>query len=246
VGIDFANLLLSGPCNRACPDCIGRSIGDLPSNLGLFPLAGLGLFVRELAARGIREVSVTGTSTDPLLYRHTRELVGALRAGVPGVRLSLHTNGVLALPRMHDLNLYDRATISIPSFREETYARLAGARGVPDLAAIVERARIPLKLSTLLTEHNLAEVPEIVARARELGLRRIVLRRRRGERSPLDPFPGAVPVRSFAGNPVYELDGLEATIWDFDRTHLGCLGLFSDGEIREGYDLVLRPQARAA
>jgi len=118
----FANILLTGSCNQRCPHCIGRVLAAraLPDNLDRFPLLNLEPFLDLLVQEGIQEISLTGTNTDPQLYPHEAALLDRLRDRLPGVRLSLHTNGRLALAKIDVFNRYDRATISIPSFRPET------------------------------------------------------------------------------------------------------------------------------
>jgi len=96
---------------------------------------------------------------------------------------------------------------------------------------------IPIKISTLVTLDNRREISEIISRCKELAVRRLVLRRLYGETQPEDFFPGCAPVRLFAGNPVYDVDGLEVTVWDFARSTLRCLNLFSDGTISREYRL---------
>ena len=241
---DFANILLSGRCNLRCPDCIGRSLASLPDNLRCFPPRGLERFCRLLVRHGVTQLTVTGTNTDPQLHRHEARLVQRLRRLVPGVRLNLHTNGLLALRKIECFNSYDRATISLPSLQPETCLTMTGSARVLPLSRIVRAARIPIKISTLVTQHNLGQIPEIIERCRALGLRRMVLRLRPGDgalgRSLLD---GRRPTRWFSGNPVHDLDGLELTIWDFDRSTLRCLNLYSDGTIDTEYRL---QQGRAA
>jgi cyclic pyranopterin phosphate synthase len=243
---DFANILLSGPCNLRCPDCIGRqlpgALSILPSNLGLFPLKGLSRFTRALRAHGVTQVTLTGTNTDPQLYSHEERLLAYLRRRVPGVRVSLHTNGVLALRRIRTFNRYDRATISLPSFSPRTCRLMTGRAHVLDLERIISAACIPIKISTLVTRHNLGEIPEILARCRALGLRRVVLRKLYGQRRPgsfdlLDLFSGQAPVGRFGGQPIFRYGEMEVTIWDFSRASLRCLNLFSDGTIGTQYEL---------
>lgn len=234
----FANILLSGPCNLSCPHCIGkRWPARWPENLGQFPLAGLASFLAEVRRRGIREVSLTGVNTEPMLYACQPELLAALRTGAPGLRISLHTNGTRILREPELFNAYDRATVSLPSFRPETCLAMTGRREALDLPAILAVARIPVKISTLVTAENRAEIPEILAACRRLGVRRLVLRRLYGDTRSIDFFPDRAPVRCFAANPVYELDGLEVTVWDFDKTRLECLNLWSDGTIDTAYQL---------
>ena len=117
----FANILLAGPCNLRCPYCVGGGLTRRQSNLDAWPLAGLDRFLAALARSGTREVSLTGTDTEPLLYRHPHALVRALRTALPDVRLSLHTNGVLVLDRLDVVHLFDRVCVSMPSFEPATF-----------------------------------------------------------------------------------------------------------------------------
>ena len=246
---DFANILLSGPCNLRCPHCIGRQLARRADrdNLGRFPLAGLDRFCRARRRAGVTQVALTGTNTDPLLYRHHGQLLGYLRQHVPGVRVSLHTNGVLALGRIDRVNSYDRVCVSVPSLRPATCLPMTGRARALDLTSLARQAVVPLKVSTLVTRHNVHEVLGIVARCRDLGIRRVVLRRLHVQD---DPAAGAEPwrqvltwladlpvTRAFGGNPVLDAGGVELTLWDFRRTRLRCLNLFSDGQISSEYRL---------
>jgi cyclic pyranopterin phosphate synthase len=237
-GYDFANLLFGGPCNLACPDCIGRAPGSRwPDSLGAWPPPGLGAFLDRLRAEGVRELAFSGVNTDPLLYRPLGALIDLLRRALPGVRLSVHTNGVLALRRRRVLGRIDRLSLSLPSFRPETCRRMTGSARVLDLAAILEAVEVPIKVSVLMTEHNRQELPDLLARLAAMGIRRAVLRRRVGARDEPEPLPGLRPIGQFGGNPVYDLDGLELSVWDFERTRLACLNLMPDGGLLESYRL---------
>jgi MoaA/NifB/PqqE/SkfB family radical SAM enzyme len=94
-----------------------------------------------------------------------------------------------------------------------------------------------LKISTVITEHNINEIPSIMARCRELGISRMVLRKLYGETRRWNLFPHLEPVRYFGGNPVYDVDGMEVTLWDFSASRVQCLNLFSDGSISQEYQL---------
>ncbi len=242
----FANILFSGPCNLHCPYCIGhnQTLQAMPDNLHTFPLKGLDRFVEQLREHGITQISLTGTNTEPQLYAYESELRSILRERIPGVKISLHTNGLLVLRKIEVFNQYDRAAISFPSFQPDTYHKLTGHPQVLDLAAIVKASRIPIKVSTILTEQNIHEIPEIIARCRNLGISRIVLRKLYGETLDWPLFPHHKPTRCFGGNPVYELDGMEVTVWDFARSGVRCLNLFSDGSISAEYQLTRKNVCR--
>ena len=82
--MDFANILFAGPCNRACPWCIGKALPARVnrSNLELFPLPGLEHLVRQMRAHQIERVVFTGTVSDPQLYRHQRRLIERRRSAL--------------------------------------------------------------------------------------------------------------------------------------------------------------------
>ncbi|MCP4400188.1 MAG: radical SAM protein [bacterium] len=242
---DFANILFSGPCNLRCPYCIGhnQTLRRMPENLNRFPLAGLDAFIEDLRRHEVRQISFSGTNTDPQLYKHEAELLACLRQNIPQVKISLHSNGLLALKKGETFNLYDRACISFPSFRPEVYRAMTGVSHMLDLAAIVKAAEIPLKISTLLTEENIDEVPSLIYRCRELGIFRLVLRKQYGATRNWNLFPDRTPVRYFGGNPIYEFDGMEVTFWDFSASCVRCLNLFSDGSIGPEYQLAERKSA---
>ncbi len=111
----------------------------MPDNLHTFPLKGLDRFVEQLREHGITQISLTGTNTEPQLYAYESELRSILRERIPGVKISLHTNGLLVLRKIEVFNqYYDRAAISFPSFQPDTYHKLTGHPQVLDLAAMCE------------------------------------------------------------------------------------------------------------
>lgn len=245
---DFANVLFAGPCNRACPWCIGKLLPARVNegNLDTFPPRGLDAFVAAVNEHRVREIVFTGTTTDPQLYRHEAALLALLRERLHAdARFSVHTNGVLAVAKMDVLNRYDRVCISFPSFRPETYEKLMGSRRVPDLARIVREARIPVKVSCVVNEHNVHELAEFADECRRIGVRRLVLRRLYGETRQwtLPPWP---VTGSFKGNPVMDANGLEVTYWDFDDSRCTSLNLFPNGTLGTSYLLTETPEFRPA
>lgn len=237
---DFANILFAGPCNRRCPWCIGEQLpGSVNrNNLDEFPPRGLDALVDEVNRWGVRDVVLTGTVTDPQLYAHERALIDLLRARLhEGARLSLHTNGALALRKLDAFNAYDRATLSIPSLCSATYSRMMGATHVPDLAAIVRAATIPVKVSCVLDAPNVTELDDFLACCADMGVRRVVLRRLFGETRRWQILPGRQPVAWFKGNPVFEVLGMEVSYQDFHDATFRSLNLFADGTLGRSYRL---------
>jgi molybdenum cofactor biosynthesis enzyme MoaA len=237
---DFANILFAGPCNQRCPYCIGQQVEPALNqyNLDAFPLRNLDAFVALLRRHAVRQLIFTATITDPQLYHHEVRLIRWLREQLPRVQLSLHTNGQLALSKMDVFNLYDRATVSFPSFDPKTFEKMTGTQRMPDLAAIVRAAHIPVKVSCVLDEHNVSQVSEFLARCHEVGVRRLVFRRLYGDTRQWNVLSNLTPVRFYRHNPIYDYYDMEVTYWDFDRTTSTSLNLFSNGRISTEYHLI--------
>jgi DNA repair photolyase len=83
---DFANIF-SGKCNAGCPYCIGQKLTEkYPTNLDTYPLPWMELLISMVKKHTIPEIIFTGTTTDPLLYRHQLALLEYIQNEVPGVR----------------------------------------------------------------------------------------------------------------------------------------------------------------
>jgi molybdenum cofactor biosynthesis enzyme MoaA len=240
---DFASILLSGPCNLRCPYCIGKMLDPLrmPSNLHEFPLKGLEQFLRRVNEEGITQLSITGTNTDPQLYGFEEELLAFIRSRTgEKVQISLHTNGHLVLKNLHAFNSYDRAAISFPSFKRETCRLMTGSSRVVDLESILRLSEIPIKISTVISEHNIPEIEDHLGALKDLGIRRVVLRKLYGDRVIQNPLKDFAPRRYLMNNPIYDYGGMEVAFWHFESTRASCLNLFSSGEITESYLLERR------
>ncbi len=243
---DFANILFAGPCNLRCPYCIGRQVDPALNrdNLGDYPLKNLARLVALIHRHRITEVTFTGTTTDPQLYRHEARLLAHLRRVLPpDVRFSLHTNGRLALQKMDEFNQYQRVTVSFPSFNPATYRKLMGADSPPDLAEIVRQARVPVKVSAVLTPTNAGEFDDFLARCRDIGIKRVVYRQLHGHTRRWPMFERLAQTGSYRDNPVYNFQGMEVTFWDFQRTASRSLNLFSSGVISPHYRLTSSQEA---
>ena len=241
--MDFANILFGGPCNRACPFCIGKQLASAlrQNNLRLYPLLNQQAFVEEVRRRGIRQIVFTGTNTDPQLYRHESRLLSELRRQLPEAEFSLHSNGALALRKMEVFNQYDRVCLSIPSFDADVYGRAMGSRKVPDLGKILRMARVPVKVSCVLQETE--GLADFLGQLHDLGIERVVLRRLLGDQRPLKMPEGLRAEGSYRGNPIYRWGRMEVTYWDFKASQSTSLNLFSDGTLSEHY-LLTRSSAR--
>jgi MoaA/NifB/PqqE/SkfB family radical SAM enzyme len=247
--IDFANILFAGPCNACCPACIGRQISPHLSqnNLDEFPPRNLDKFIEMIRQENIAQVVLSGTTTDPQLYRYEARLLVLLRHSLPAAtQLSLHTNGRMALKKISLFNQYDRVSLSFPSFDAQTYRRMMGVPHPPYLAVILREARVPVKISYLVTNVNLQEIPDFLENCHRLGVRRVVFRKLFSEKRSWEEL---IPTRSvgfsargnYRGNPIYDHGGIEVTLWDFNATESTCINLFSTGQISREYKLAQTP-----
>lgn len=236
---DFANILFAGPCNRKCPWCIGKRIPSAVNvnNLDVFPPLGLDAFIELVNKQRIQQIVFTGTTTDPQLYRYEEKLIASLREALhEEAKFSVHTNGVLALKKTEVLNLYDRACISFPSFEHETYSKMMGSHRVPDLKSILQKAKIPVKVSCVIDENNASDIEGFIEECHRIGVTRLVLRKLYGEtRDWKLPMHRLEIVGSFRGNPVMDFRGMEVTYWDFDESRCTSINLFPDGTLGTSY-----------
>jgi hypothetical protein len=144
------------------------------------------------------------------------------------------------LKKMAVFNLYDRVSLSLPSFDPLIYRTMMGVPHPPDLAQILHQAQLPVKVSCLVTDANAAGMGVFLEACHALGIRRVVLRKLYGERrawEALLPWHGLCLDRrgAFRGSPVYDYNGMEVTLWDFDRAQVHSINLFSTGEISTMY-----------
>jgi oxygen-independent coproporphyrinogen-3 oxidase len=241
---EFGNILFSGPCNQKCPFCIGHQLVKTPNNLRKETLESLDEFIFLMKQSKTSKIILTGTRTDPQLYKHEENLLNRLRSDLPNTHISLHTNGLLAVPKMKTFRMYDSCTISINSFDPQTYSKLHGVKQMPNLKKILQQAsNVPIKLSCVLTEDNIHQVEEYLQTAKDLGIKRIALRHIYGDsrRWPIQAFQNKKPIKYHQSNPVYDFDGLQVTHWIFDNTSGRSLNLFSDGTLSDKYLLTKAP-----
>jgi hypothetical protein len=140
---------------------------------------------------------------------------------------------------MSVFNLYDCASISLPSFNPATYQRMMGVPNPPDLEEILRLSAIPVKISCVVSDDNTAEIGLFLKQCQETGVRRLVLRKLYGEsrswEALLPEDAAMVKTREYCGNPVYSYQGMEVTLWDFAGTESTSINLFSNGWISEAY-----------
>lgn len=255
----FGNIHLSGPCNRSCYFCIGQHMMALDGFdvLDVFPLPGLDEFVAECRRQDVGEVNLTGTNTDPLLYRHHRRLTSHLREAMPGVTLGIRTNAVADLSV---LSLYDKGSVTVCSFDPVIYRQMMGSGRPPNLGAVLELLA-DVKVNVVLGPHNTSPhnssgphssggVPDIFGTLKVLaglGVRRVNLREPYGQPHVGDPLAGVLERSGEVwGMPTYRCDNecaaggsLEVTYWDVHTVHVESVNLYASGRVSTTYPITL-------
>lgn len=242
---DFWNILFSGKCNARCPYCIGEKLGEkYPWNLDIFPPKNLEDFIALIKKYSIKEIIFTWTDTDPLLYHYQKELLEILREQTPDTRISVHTNWFLILRQLATFNLYDKATLSVPSFDEAIFQTMMGTKQkVLDLQSIWEATNIPLKVSRIVSETNntLKETSDYLENISKTRVRRIAFRKLASDTSLWKKEEKILEklwahyTCDYRWNPIYRLWETEITLWSFTKTTSDSINLFSDGSISTTY-----------
>lgn len=242
----FGNIHLSGPCNRSCYFCIGQHMMALDSYnmLDEWPLPGLDKFVEECKAKNINEVNITGSNTDPLLYKHLPKLRAYLDEHIPNLNFGLRTNGVAVLANPDNWMLFDKASISITSLNPQIYKKTMGQGVPPDITAIMKLKDIPLKVNVVLCPETVESkdvlFPDILSTIETLrrkGIRKINLREPYGQPHIGDPLKTLdfIQTGSVFGNPEYGFTNTKVVYWDVHYTEVESVNLYANGVVSTTY-----------
>lgn len=235
----FGNIHLSGPCNRACYFCIGQHMMALdPLNtLDKWPLDGFGAFISECRAKGVKEVNVTGSNTDPMLYRHTIELTQELRDLIPGCVIGIRTNGAATFTNPIAWRCYDKASVSITSLNPDIYRATMGNGEPPDVRKLMSlKPSMALKVNVVLCPESLREKDlfETLTDLARFGIQKVNLREPYGQPRIGCPIHES-PIGYRFGMPVFDWNGMEVTYWDVHYVEVESVNLYANGIVSTTY-----------
>ena len=238
----FGNIHLSGPCNRSCYFCIGQHMMDLDdrNNLDKFPLLNLNRFVYLCGIYGVSEIFVTGSNTDPMLYKHTEKLKECIKTGIPSAIFGIRTNGALVLTNPEVWRLYDKASISITSFNKDIYQKTMGQGETPELLKIMSISpNMNLKINIVLCPEILesGDLMNTLKILNSYGIKRVNLREPYGQAHIGDPLSDYMkPTKViFDTSPVYTVGDMEVTYWDVHYVGVESINLYASGNISKDY-----------
>lgn len=245
----FGNIHLSGKCNRSCYFCIGQHMKgvDPIDNLDQWPLLGMDDFLEKCEKHSVKEVNITGSDTDPMLYRHLEKLTAFLREKIPGIRLGIRTNGVLFEKNPELLSLFDKASISITSFDLHLYKQTMGQGSPPPIAKIKkEYPNLDLKINIVLCPETVAgglfqsDLHKSLVKCNILGIKRVNLREPYGQAHIGDPLSSSFESSHLTlGMPTYDFDGMLVTYWDVHYVEVESVNLYANGLVSETYPVTL-------
>lgn len=174
---------VTGACNLACRMCLVRYRPKLDRGEASFPLDRFVALLDRLPR--LEEVTLQGLG-EPLLHPDLVEMVAA--ASARGLRVGFNTNGTLLTHTKIDALLDAGPTwvhVSVDGADAETFEAIRdGARFgqvVRNLRRLVERrdarggAPPHIQLNTVLMRSNLAELPDVVRLAADIGVDRMWL-----------------------------------------------------------------------
>lgn len=243
----FGNIHLSGPCNRSCYFCIGQHMMSLDSynTLDTWPLNGLDKFVANCLRRDVHEVNVTGTNTDPLLFKHTAKLRMILEKAIPNLRLGLRTNGAVFLSRPEIVAQYDKGSVTICSADPDVYRAMMGCGDVPDIKAIIKLARtmgwIDIKANVVIGPENCSgdnpDVLKTIQKLADAGFNKINLREPYGQSHVGNPLAFRIPDAYTLGMPTYQMGGASVVYWDVHYVEVESVNLYASGHVSETYPI---------
>lgn len=244
----FGNIHLSGPCNRSCYFCIGQHMMALDrfNNLDTWPLLNLDQFADECRGRQITEVNVTGTNTDPLLYKHTSELANHLRERIPGLVLGIRTNGAAFNTSWgwERWSVYDKASITVCSLNPKIYRKMMGS-GNPPSVADMAKTKKDVKVNIVLGPENVggdtSDFINTIYSCKHAGIYEFNLREPYGQPHVGNPLKNWKPDGHHLGMPWYFLDGggtrAKVTYWDVHYCEVESVNLYANGRVSIDYPI---------
>jgi len=213
---------------------------DSYNNLDQWPLDGIDDFIEACLSRGVDEINITGSNTDPLLYRHTPALTQYLRKALPDITLGLRTNGVLTYGHEGKWACYDKGSVSVTSLYDETYRATMGRGKPPNFSMILDVSPFLPKVNIVLCPETCTDPENLLETIMGLngwGIEEINLREPYGQPHIGDPMPwlGFGQEDVLFGMPVYNYQGTNITYWDVHYVEVDSINLYASGRVSLTY-----------
>jgi hypothetical protein len=208
---------------------------DALNNLNQFPLNNIDVFINKCIEKGVQEINITGTNTDPLIYSHHRELCETLKTNIKGCKLGIRTNGVLAIEKKYVWDLYDKVSFSITSFDRAIYLKTMGKGLPPSIESIMDIVKIPIKINIVLCPEILTngDIFRTLDKLQTIGIKRVNIREPYGQ--PHIGSPLKDPYKFIYGMPCYKYYDMDVVYWDVHYVEVESINLYANGKVSEDY-----------
>jgi hypothetical protein len=210
---------------------------DPLNNLDEWPLRNFDKFIVLCGERCVSEVNLTGSNTDPLMYKHHASLTAALKEQIPNCKLGLRTNGAMAESHPEIWSLYDKASISITSFDADIYKATMGCGAPPNISALLKlKPEMPVKVNVVLCPEVMGEdIKRTLDILTDAGIKTVNLREPYGQPHLGSPLKN--PTGSRLGMPRYDWKGMDVTYWDVHYVEVESVNLYANGIVSETYPI---------
>jgi len=217
---------------------------DPINNLNQWPMPGLDEFIEQCIQKNVTDINVTGTNTDPLLYKHMWKLKNVLQSKIPDLKFGIRTNGVLFESKPEIVQLFDKGSITICSLDSDIYKKMMGNGSVPDIWKIANLAFSlgwnDIKINIVLGPENLEDLSNTLKKLSTVeGLYRVNLREPYGQSRIGNPFGTKAPDYLTMGMPTYIIDNLDVTYWDVHYVEVESVNLYANGHVSKTYPITL-------
>ncbi|WP_135354763.1 hypothetical protein [Leptospira johnsonii] len=212
------------------------------NNLDKFPLKNLDQFLIECNEKNIYEINITGSNTDPLLYKYTEQLRYKLDERIPGLIMGVRTNGA-AYSKYDLLKYYNKGSITICSTEPDIYLKMMGKGIMPDIEKFLGATYhfSELKVNIVLGPENFSngDVLNTIQILSTYGIKKFNLREPYGQPHVGDPIAyfGGRKIKEIYGMPTYEVCGSEVVYWDVHYVEVESINLYANGNISYDYPI---------
>jgi hypothetical protein len=208
--------------------------------LDKFPLDGLDEFVKQCQEKGITEINMTGSNTDPMLYQHTEKLKTYLLERIPKLFFKIRTNAVKN--DLELLKLYNGGSITICSFDKEIYKQMMGQGTPPNIEKLLQATKhwTDFKVNIVLGDENVngGDIHKTLAILEHYGVPKVNLREPYGQAHIGNPLEKQSVCGNVFGNPCYYYEnGMIVTYWDVHYTEVESINLYANGVVSNTYPI---------
>jgi len=210
---------------------------DAENNLHRWPLLGLEEFIAECKTRAVREICLTGTNTDPLLYAYKCELVARLSEDFD-IPLAIRTNGIAYSKEL--FGIWDKASITVCSLDSAINERMMGNGKLPQLRTILrDHPTMDIKINIVLGPENVdgGDLFRTLAGLSDMGVKRVNIREPYGQPHVGNPMDADLFAGHKLGMPVYRWRSMEVTYWDVHYVEVESVNLYATGRISITYPI---------